>query len=274
MSETATNPPAAAPVIELRDVAVTAIKNLDATVAEKINWTVRAGEFWVLAGVQGEGKGDLIMMLGGLMPPASGDYHFFGERMPIFEEERLATRLRLGLVFENGQLFSRMTIAENIALPLRYHQDLSRDEMAARVSAIMELTELTPFANSTPGNLPRNWQKRAGLARALALRPEVLLLNNPLAGLDARHAHWWLNFLSRLSRGQSAAGDKPMTIIATANDLSPVTGWRNHARHIACLTEKRLVTFRDWPELERSSAIGVRDFFRAVPTAIDQPDGI
>ena len=182
-------------------VAVGALRDPDTTVAEGINWTVNAGDYWVVAGLHGSGKSDFLMLTGGLMAPRQGRYRFFGEEMPIFEEARLKERLRLGLVFEGGQLFNHLTVAENVALPLRYHHNLSRSEAAAAVSELLACTELAPWAESTPGALGRSWQKRAGLARALALKPEVLLVDNPLAGLDPQHVHWWLGFLDQLSKG-------------------------------------------------------------------------
>jgi ABC-type transporter Mla maintaining outer membrane lipid asymmetry ATPase subunit MlaF len=145
-------------------------------------------------------------------------------------------------------------------LPLRYHRSLSPSDADPRVQAMLEATELSPFASSTPPAIARNWQKRAGLARALILQPEVLLLDNPLTGLDARHATWWLDFLDRLSRGQSGLGDKPTTIVATADDLRP---WRGHAQRVACLIAKRLLVLGDWPEAERSSVVAVRELLNA-----------
>jgi ABC-type transporter Mla maintaining outer membrane lipid asymmetry ATPase subunit MlaF len=222
--------------IEMRGVAFGAMSDQSATVAEDVNWTVNAGEFWVVAGGQRSGKTDFLMLTDGLLPPTRGTYRFFAEEMPIFEDERLADRLRLGLVFDGGQLFNHMTVAENVALPLRYHRNLAANDAAPRVQAMLELTELLPFASNSPTAIARNWQKRAGLARALILQPDVLLLDNPLTGLDARHATWWLSFLDRLARGQSGLRDKPMTIIATADDLR---AWRGHAQRVACLSGKR-----------------------------------
>lgn len=251
--------------IEMRDVTVVSMIDQSAVVAEEINWTVQPGEFWVVAGAQRSGKSDLLMLTGGLMAPARGTYLFFGERMPIFEEERMAQRLRLGFVFDGGQLFNRMTTAENVALPLRYRKDLTRTEAEPHVQAMLDLMELTVFAHNRPVSVARNWQKRTGLARALMLQPEVLLLDNPLGGLDARHAGWWLNFLDQLVRGHAHFGGKPMTIIATADDLSRATDWRGHAQRVACLTEKRLLVFSDWPELERCRDLAVRNLLNAGP---------
>lgn len=268
---TETSAPSHLPAIEMRGVAIRSMQDQSVTVAEDVDWTVTAGEFWVVAGPQRSGKSDFLMLTGGLMPPLRGTHYFFGEEMPIFEEERLVERLRLGLVFDGGQLFNRLTVAENVSLPLRYHQDLDRDESEQRVQAMLELTDLVEFANSTPGGLARNWQKRAGLARALMLQPEVLLLDDPLGGLDARHAAWWLQFLDQLSRGPAWLQGKPMTIVASASELRP---WRGLAKRIGCLIEKKLVVFRDWAELDQCRVAAVRDLLNVEPPAIDRRSGI
>jgi len=264
----ASTPPVA---IEMRGVAISSMKDQSVLVAGEVDWTAAPGEFWVVAGAQRSGKSDLLMLTGGLMSPMHGTYRFFGEPMPIFEERRLAERLRIGLVFDTGQLFNRMTVAENVALPLRYHYDLPADEIDQRVGAILELTQLTAYANSTPANLARNWQKRAGLARALILRPEVLLLDGPLAGLDARHAFWWLHFLGECSRGAHWLQGRPITIVATTSDLRP---WRGRAQRIACLINKKLIAFQEWAELDRCREEAVRELLNAEAPVIDPSGGI
>jgi len=238
------------PVIEMRAVAATAMRDPDRTVVEDVNWSVAPGDYWVLAGLHGSGKSDFAMMAAGLLSPARGTYHFCGEDMPIFEDARLPTRLRLGLVFDGGQLLGQLTIADNIALPLRYHRNLSDPEAADRVQATLELMELSRWADRTPGAIGRNWQRRAGLARALMLQPDVLLLDNPLGGLDARHANWWLRFLDQLSAGHSFFGGKPVTLVATTENLRP---WKGHARRFALLKDKQLVVLGGWAELERAN---------------------
>src|SRR5439155_17579009 len=137
----------------------------------------------------------------GLMPPAEGSYRLFGEEMPIFDEGRLRHRLRLGLVFDGGQLLSHLTVWENVALPMRYHGSLTEMEAHQEAQKLLEALELAPWTESTPGAIGRNRQKRVGLARALALRPEVLLVDAPLTGLDLPHRNWWLGLLDQLSKG-------------------------------------------------------------------------
>ncbi len=235
------------PAIEMQDVAAGAMHDLNALVAEGIHWQVAVGDYWVVAGLQGSGKSDFLMMTGGLIGPQRGCYRLFGEEMPIFDDARLKTRLRLGLVFDGGQLFNHLTVRENVALPLRYHRNLSAAEAAPAVERMLQATELGPWADSTPGALGRNWQKRAGLARALILRPELLLVDNPLAGLDLRHVHWWLGFLEELSKGHSLLDGRPVTLVVTTADLRP---WKGHARQFAVLKQQRLVLLGTWEQLE------------------------
>jgi ABC-type transporter Mla maintaining outer membrane lipid asymmetry ATPase subunit MlaF len=207
--------------ILMRDVTVGSLNDPATAVLRGVNWEVTSGDFWVIAGLQGEGKSDLLMLTAGLMPPLAGEFLFFGEPMPIFDEARLPHRLRLGLVFETGQLFNQLTVRENVALPICYHRNLSQSEAASTVQAMLEQMELGPWADSTPGALGRNWHKRVGLARALVLKPNVLLLDNSLAGLDLRHVYWWLHFLEQLSKGSSFLTPEPMTLVVTTADLRP-----------------------------------------------------
>jgi putative ABC transport system ATP-binding protein len=211
---------------------------------------VALGDYWVVAGLQGSGKTDFLMLTAGLMAPARGTYLFFGEPMPIFDEARLEHRLRLGLVFESGQLFNHLTVFENVALPLRYHRNLTCAAAETEVQEILEALELGPWADSTPGALGRNWQKRVGLARALALKPEVLLVDNPLANLDLRHIHWWLGFLDSLSKGHKLLQGRPMALVVTSADLHP---WKNRARQFAVLKNHRLTVLGTWAQLEAAS---------------------
>jgi ABC-type transporter Mla maintaining outer membrane lipid asymmetry ATPase subunit MlaF len=248
--------------IEMRDVSVGSMRDLETMVVENVNWSVAAGDWWVISGLQGTGKSDFLMMTGGLMAPAGGRYCFLGKEMPIFEDDRLPDRLKLGFVFENGQLFNHLTISENISLPLRYHRDLSKADVAAEVQKLLDLTELATWADSTPGAMARNWQRRAGLARALMLQPEVLLLDNPLAGLDLRHRAWWLNLLEQLSRGHEWMNGRRMTLIVTTNDLRL---WRGGARQFALLRDKRFVVLGDWSQVEAASDELVRELRTSAP---------
>jgi phospholipid/cholesterol/gamma-HCH transport system ATP-binding protein len=233
-------------VIEMRGVEVCSMRDSSLTALEDVNWTVAAGEFWVVAGQEQSGKSDLMMMTAGLMPPTKGSCKLFGIETKNFGESELADRLRVGFVFENGQLFNRLTIAENVALPLQYHKDLPPGVADEKARALLDLMGLKPLADITPSNVGLSWLKRAALARALMLQPELLLLDNPLNGLGAHHAKWWLNFLEQLWRGHEFFGSRPMTIVATAEDLR---AWKNDARRFALLRDKKFGLLGSWKDV-------------------------
>ncbi len=250
-------------IIEMNDVFVAAARDTSRIVLENVNWSVKPGEFWVLGGLQQAGKSDFLRMTGGLVPAAAGDYRLFGYDTRLFEEAELAIRLRLGYVFDGGQLFNHLTIAENVALPLCYHKNLGAAEAAPAVAPLLELLELAPLAGVTPGNLAANWRQRAALARALILKPEVLLLDNPLRGLAGRHWEWWQQFLEQLRRGHEWFGSQPMTIIASTEDLRY---WRGRQRQFAVLRDKQFVPAGSWNEVE-TSADPVINELMAIPAA-------
>jgi phospholipid/cholesterol/gamma-HCH transport system ATP-binding protein len=230
-------------VIEMRGVQVATLHDASLIVLENVNWTVLRGEFWVVAGPPHSGKSDLLLHEAGLMSPVSGTCCVFGGDTKDLAEERIAERQRIGLVFADGKLFNQMTIAENVALPLRYHMNLTEEEMAQTVGTLLELLELTPCANLTPGNVAMIWRQRAALARALALKPELLLLDNPNGGLMARHRYWLVNFLDQLWRGHEFFGGKPMTIVATTDDLR---AWQHPQRKFAGVHEGSFAALGAW----------------------------
>jgi len=234
-------------VIRMEDVTVGSMLDPGVIVAEQINWTVHAGDFWAIAGLQGSGKSDFLMMTGGVMAPRSGRYRLFEEEMPIFEDARLKERLRLGLVFDDGQLLNHLTVAENVALPLQYHRNLSTADALPQIVSLLEALELVPWAHSTPGAIGRRWHKRVGLARALVLKPEVLLVDNPLGGLDLRHTSWWLGFLHQLTLGHPLLDSRPLTLVVTTANLRL---WQGRARQFAVLRGQRLVVLGNWQQVE------------------------
>lgn len=246
----------AVPVIEMRDVVVGALRDPRVVVAEQVNWRVEPGEFWVVAGLHGSGKTDFMMLSGGVMAPLRGSYEFMGEEMPIFSEERLAQRLRLGLVFDGGRLLNHLTVAENIALPLRYHFELAEEEIEAMVGVLLGLIDMAAFSSNHPANLGPNWQQRAALARALALKPDVLLLDSPLTGLDQRQQNWWLGFLSQLSQGHPYYGGKPVTLVVTTANLRD---WQGRANRFALLEGSQFKVLGTWEDVERNQDSLVRE---------------
>lgn len=238
------------PVLWMREVTIGAQRDARHPVLTGVNWRVNAGEFWVLAGGQQAGKTDLLMTAAGLIQPVAGSYELFGRESRDLDETGLAERLRVALVFEQGQLFNHLTLVENIALPLRYHQNLAAAEAVNATLQLLEWLELTPFAEALPARLSREWLKRAALARALVLRPRVLLCDNPLNGLGARHRQWWVKFLDQLGHGQSRLGGEAMTVVVTADDLAP---WQQAERRLALLHDGQFSPLGNWAEAGRST---------------------
>jgi ABC-type transporter Mla maintaining outer membrane lipid asymmetry ATPase subunit MlaF len=256
--------PLAIPVMEMTGVTVGSRGDGGAAVLEDVNWRVEAAEYWVLGGMHGSGKSDLLAMSAGLIPPLGGSYRLFGRPMPASGDQFLAERMRIGLVFDGGQLFHHLTIEENIALPLRYHPAQAGGDLGLRVNSILEATGLSSQAGLYPGQAGRGWQKRAGLARALALRPEVLLLDNPLGGLDSRQLHWWLDMLDQLSRGHAVLGGQAVTLVVAADDMRP---WRDRPGSFAILQKRQFHALGHHPQLAGVEHPLVRELLAEQPAS-------
>ena len=223
--------------IEMQEVTVTALRDPAQVILEGVNWTVGVGDFWVVAGLLRSGKSDLMALAAGVTRPARGCHRLFGrDLMAGFEPEHRKLRRRIGLVFDGGQLLHSLTLAENIALPFRYHRSGGAAEVEPRLRSLIEFTSLEAWAERYPVEVTRNWQQRIGLARALAMQPEVLLLDSPLTGLDPRDAAWWLDTVEKLSIGHPIMDGRPLTIVVTGDDLRP---WQNRARQFAILKSRQ-----------------------------------
>ncbi len=219
------NPQSGAPLVEVIDASIMLPRSHN-VIASHVDWRVASGEFWVVGGRQGSGKTAFLSTVAGLNPPAAGVVRLFGEDLSQLPEPQLLRhRARVGFVFKaGGRMFEGLTVAENIELPLRYHHNWTDEKAGGRVDAILEATELAGEADSTAQSLGWGRQQRVGLARALALNPELLFLDEPLSGLEARDRQWWRKFLSLLSEGAPLTGGQKMTMIATTNDFGSWTG--------------------------------------------------
>jgi ABC-type transporter Mla maintaining outer membrane lipid asymmetry ATPase subunit MlaF len=190
---------------------------------EGIDWSLRAGELWVMFGSHGAGKSDLLFTLAGLERPAAGRLRWFGQDAAQVPEARsLELRRRIGLVFENGgRLFHRLTVQENVALPLCYHENLPWSEAGPQVEALLAALGLAPWAHVTPAQLPPAARPRVALARALVLRPSVLLLDNPVAGLGGSEMNWWRDILQQLAAGRAPTDGRASGVVVTALEPQP-----------------------------------------------------
>ena len=174
--------PPAGPMISLRDLRVSYSGR---EILHGINFDVQRGETLVILGGSGSGKSTLLRTLVGLEKPSSGEIWINGQNFAkISEAERNEIRKRLGMSFQSGALFGSMTVGENVALPLRQHTKLEDPTIDIMVRLKLDQVGLTGFENFLPSQLSGGMKKRAAVARALAMDPEILFFDEPSAGLD------------------------------------------------------------------------------------------
>ena len=157
----------------------------DRAVLDGVTFDVRRGETLVIMGGSGCGKSTLLRHMIGSITPTAGRVELLGSNLAELDEKGLnALRLRFGILFQSGALFNSLSVAENVALPLREHTDLDDSTIEIMVTMKLELVNLRQAADRMPSEISGGMRKRAGLARAIALDPEVLFYDEPSAGLD------------------------------------------------------------------------------------------
>lgn len=155
------------------------------TVHKDVSFTIRKGECLGLIGGSGTGKSVLLRSMIGLERPDSGEVIFDGVRVDQTPERKLSeVRKRMAYAFQGGALFDSMTVFENLAYPLREHTHLNEKEIHDKIIHQLEEFGLAGNENVYPGSLSGGMQKRVGLARAIIMGPEVILYDEPTAGLD------------------------------------------------------------------------------------------
>ena len=170
------------PVIRVVDL----VKRFESkTVLSGINLQVMPGETMVIMGGSGCGKSTLLRHMIGSLLPDEGRVELLGQDLNDLDEAGLnRLRLRFGILFQSGALFNSMTVGENVALPLREHTDLDGETIEIMVKIKLEKVGLREAADLMPAEISGGMKKRAGLARAVALDPEILFYDEPSAGLD------------------------------------------------------------------------------------------
>lgn len=200
------------PLIEVIDVR----KSFDTTVVlSGVSLTLARGETLVVMGGSGSGKTVLLRLIAGLVRPDAGQIRLFGRNIErLSEEELLPIRRRMGYVFQASALFDSLTVFENVAYPLREHTDLGDGEIRDRVVQYLSLVGLSPdVLPLLPAELSGGMRKRVGIARALVMEPEVILFDEPTAGLDPTNARLVAELIAQVG---TAACD---TSIVVTHDL-------------------------------------------------------
>ncbi|MCA1657812.1 MAG: ATP-binding cassette domain-containing protein, partial [Verrucomicrobiaceae bacterium] len=174
--------PDSSPVVEVTDLHR---KFGNRTVIDGISLQVQRGETLVIMGGSGCGKSTLLRHIIGVMKPHSGSVKIFGDEITTKSEREIGDiRRRFGMLFQSGALLASLTVGENVALPLLHHTDMSVGEVQETVIRKLQMVGLNGFENLKPAEISGGMRKRVGLARALALDPELLFSDEPTSGLD------------------------------------------------------------------------------------------
>jgi len=172
----------ASPVVEVSDLFR---KFGERTVIDHLSFTIERGETLVIMGGSGCGKSTLLRHIIGVMKPTSGSIKIFGEEITTMNVRQIGdVRRRFGMLFQSGALLASLTVGENVALPLLQHTDMTPDEIEETVTRKLQMVGLNGFNNLKPAEISGGMRKRVGLARALALDPELLFSDEPTSGLD------------------------------------------------------------------------------------------
>jgi phospholipid/cholesterol/gamma-HCH transport system ATP-binding protein len=170
------------PVIEVVDLVR---KFGNRAVINNISLNIHRGETLVIMGGSGCGKSTLLRHIIGSMKPTSGSVKIFGEEISTMNERQIGNvRKRFGMLFQSGALLASLTVGENVALPLSQHTRKTPEEIDEIVEQKLKMVGLSGFENLKPAEISGGMKKRVGLARALALDPELLFSDEPTSGLD------------------------------------------------------------------------------------------
>ena len=176
-------------------------------VQQNVSFSVTPGEIFVIMGGSGCGKSTLLRHMIGLLQPAGGRVLYDGESYwDAAAAEQLALNRRFGVLFQSGALWSSMTLAENVALPLKQYTPLSAADIARVVSLKLALVGLRGFEDFFPSEISGGMRKRAGLARAMALDPDILFFDEPSAGLDPLSSRRLDELISGIARQPGSHG--------------------------------------------------------------------
>ena len=239
-------------------------------VHQDLDLDVYRGEILGVVGGSGTGKSVLLRSIVGLMTPKAGQVHLFGKNMlSLPASERAAYEKRVGVLFQQGALFSSLTVLENIALPLIEHAGLTREEAGEIARVKIALTGLAAHAADLyPSDLSGGMIKRASLARALALDPDILFLDEPTAGLDPIGAAAFDQLLKTLRDAFN------LTVFLVTHDLDTLY---TACDRVAVLSQKKVLVADRLDVVANTDDEWIRDYFqgprgRAASQAADRID--
>lgn len=225
------------------------------TVLDGIKLSVSRGETLAVLGRSGTGKSVLLRLIIGLDKPDSGSICIYGTDITNLALDKLnAIRMRMGFLFQHAALYDSLTVAENVAFPLQHHRkEMSKSERSDRVERLLAEVGLDMNLKKMPSDISGGMQKRVGLARALALEPEILLLDEPTAGLDPISSREIDRLILKLQK------ERRMASIVVTHDLFSA---KTIASRLALLDQGKVVIEGEFADLEKSDLGFVKEFLR------------
>lgn len=221
-------------------------------VLDDVDLRMRRCEVLSVLGGSGAGKSTLLRLLAGLNKPDRGQILLFGQNIAsLGGRELLPLRMRMGMVFQGAALFDSLTVGQNVGFALREHTRLNKAEIRERVAEVLAKVGLPGIEDQYPHELSGGMRKRVGIARALALRPELVLFDEPTAGLDPRNAKAICELIAELRR------DICQTAVVVTHDLPCAFMISDE---VALLDRGRIVETGSPVEFQRSSREEVRAF--------------
>ncbi len=227
--------------IETRDAHIV-VKDLtmaygDFVLQRDLNFTIRRGDIFIIMGGSGCGKSTLLRHLIGLKEPTKGEIYFDGINFWKADPDvRDGIMRRSGVLYQSGALWSSMTLAENVAVPLQQYTDLSPRQIREVVALKLALVGLAGFEDFYPSEISGGMRKRAGLARAMALDPEVLFFDEPSAGLDPVSAYMLDELILQI---RDSLGT---TIVVVSHELESIFSIGNNSVFLDPETKTQIAT--------------------------------
>ena len=236
-------------VIEVKDIVM---KFGDRTVLDGVNLKIYKGETFVIMGGSGCGKSTLLRIIIGNLKPTSGKVFLLGQDITDLDEEEMdEIRKKIGMSFQSSALFDSMTVAENVSLPLIEHTKLEQGVIDIMIKMKLELVGLRGFEDLMPSELSGGMKKRVGLARAIAMDPQIVFYDEPTAGLDPIVASVIDKLIMDLSDKLS------FTSVVVTHDMKSVMQIGNR---IAMLYEGRVLEVGTPDEIKNSKNEMVQQF--------------
>ena len=229
----------------------------DFLIQKNLNFTINRGDIFIIMGGSGCGKSTLLKIMIGLKSPATGDVFYDGE--PFWSSspmEQETTKRKFGTLFQSGALWSSMTLTENIGLALQQYTDLGDAEIREVAAYKLMLVGLAGFEDYYPNEISGGMKKRAGLARAMALDPEILFFDEPSAGLDPISAKLLDDLILELRESLGT------TVVIVTHELASIFAIGNNSVFLDPVTKTQLATGNPNELRDHSPNFDVRNFLK------------